>query len=414
MSNRKFYSNFISLGLVQLTNFIVPILMYPYLFRTLGAANFGTMMYAFNIMLYLGAFIDYGFNISAPRLIAISQADIAVVSNITSAVLQTKLTLLLISVLFVVGLVIAVPQLQVEYKLYAFSLLYILGIALIPTWLFQGLEDMKHITWINLIAKIGVVFFILLFIHKPSDYIYVVGLFGVANIMSGIIGLFYAKYRYSIQFHLQLLSTVQSEIKNGWHYFTSSFASIAFSNSTLILLGLFVHSEILGKYSIAEKITFAVWQLIGVFSQVTYPMLCKLAIRSHEEVVAFIRKYYIPFILLILTISISIFTCADFVVFLATGTYQSDTIDLLRILSIFPFIVCLNVPAYQVLLAYEKQKYNALIFNYSAIISLCLSTLMIHYMGAIGAAWAAVLTQIGVTLSLHLLLRNRFATIALW
>ncbi|WP_083940559.1 oligosaccharide flippase family protein [Rudanella lutea] len=414
MSQSKLFSNFVSVGAVQLTNFVIPILIYPYLFRTLGATPFGTVMYALNIMLYLSAFIDYGFNITAPRNIAVNQGDIRVISVVVSSVIQTKVTIFLFSSLFFACLVFLIPRLSQEVFLYLFGSIYMLGNALIPTWLFQGLEDMKHLTWINLVAKIVSILLVIIVINEPSQYVYTVGLLGLANLVSGIIGLGYAKVKYNIVLQLQPISTIYGELKTGWYYFTSLIAATLFSNTTILILGLFVTDDIVGKYGIAEKISFAVWQLIGVFSQVTYPVLCRLAQISHFESLKFIRKYYPPFIALVSTICFGLFIFSDNIIYIISGSYQEDTSSLIKILSFLPLAICLNVPAYQLLLAYGKQRDNALIFNWSAALSIGLTMLMVFLFGAIGAAWAAVITQIGVTLALHLILHKRHTSFSIW
>ncbi len=404
----KIYTNFLSLGLVQFTNFVLPLVTYPYLFRTIGVNRFGSVMYAFSVMVYLSAFADYGFNISGPRSIVINKNNPQLLSIIMSTILQTKLFLLLFC-LSSIGLgVVFIPRLEKDILLYVWGGLYLIGSCVLPTWLFQGLEDMKHLTWINLLAKFGATGLIYLVIEAKSDYIYIVGIFGVANLVSGIIGIVYASKHYNLIFQWQKFSTILTELRNGWYYFLSSFSSVAFSSSTVLILGFFVIDDVVGKYSLAEKIVFAVWQLISIFSQATYPVLCRLATESHTSVVNFMRKFHLPFTILIMLICLLIALDADTMIEFATGMKQSETALLLRILSLFPIAVCLNVTAYQMLLVYQKQKYNAIIFNCSVVLNILLCVLMASLFGVIGMAWAAVLTQIAVALSLHLTLAAKF------
>ncbi|GAB3641887.1 hypothetical protein GCM10027423_25230 [Spirosoma arcticum] len=307
-----------------------------------------------------------------------------------------------------------IDRLQQDSWLYIFGLLYLAGSCTLPTWLFQGLEDMRHITWINLTAKIGNTLLVFMIIKQPEDYQYTIGLFGIANLLSGIVGIIYACYKYKLILRWQPVTILYSEVRSGLYYFLSSFSSVAFSNSTVFILGLFVANDVLGKYGIAEKIIFAIWQLISVFSQATYPVICRLAIDSHESILKFMRRYYIPFTVIIGVMCALMAVMAEEIVLALSGSIQADIVLLLRILCLFPFVVCLNVSAHQLLLVYEKQKANALIFNVSVVINASVCVVLSSNYGAVGAAYSAIFTQIIVTLTLHWVLATRYPMYALW
>lgn len=413
-ADSKFLTNIASLGIVQSTNFILPILIYPYLFRVVGDRYFGAIAYSLNIMIYLMIFTDYGFNLSAPRSISQRRDSLVELSQIVSRVLQTKLYFFLLCCLVVILSISFIPRFADEYFLYCFGLLYVAGSCLLPVWLFQGMEDMRHITWINLIAKVSSVVLIVSFVQGPTEYKYVVGLFGVANAVSGCLGIAYAFQKYKLRFYWQPVSAILNEISTGWHIFSSNLSTVMFSNSVLIILGFFVTNEVIGRYGIAEKITFAVLQLISVFMQGTYPILCRLALNSHKEVIKFMRKYYFIFILFVAFLCVCIIFFAEELLYIATGDNQPDTVIILRVLSFLPFIVCLNMPAYQMLLIYKKEKYNAMVFNTIVVVSFVVCTLLSATYGVLGAAVAALVTQILVTLSLNWVLEKYFSDYTLW
>ena len=59
--------NFLSLVLLQGANYILPLLILPYLVRVLGAEKFGLVMFAQSFAIFLTVFVDFGFNISGTR-----------------------------------------------------------------------------------------------------------------------------------------------------------------------------------------------------------------------------------------------------------------------------------------------------------------------------------------------------------
>ena len=56
--------NFLSLFFLQGANYILPLLVLPYLVRVLGAEKFGLVMFAQSLAVFLNVLVDFGFNIT--------------------------------------------------------------------------------------------------------------------------------------------------------------------------------------------------------------------------------------------------------------------------------------------------------------------------------------------------------------
>lgn len=413
-THRGLLVNFLSLGLVQLTNFLLPLITFPYLFRVLGAERFGTVTYALSVMVYLTAFTDYGFVLSAPKAVALNRHDREKLSDVISAVLYTKLLLLAVVTAIMVALLFVVPRFGNDVIVYTLGLLYVAGYCVLPVWIFLGMEQMKHVTWVNLVMKLCFTGGLFLFIHESSQYIYVVGLYGVANLVSGIIGSIYAWKQYQLKFPRPSWSAIWAQLKEGWYFFLSNMSTIVFGNTAVIVLGFFVADALIGKYSIAEKIVMAGWQLVSIFSYVTYPVVCRLAAQSHAAVVKFMKQVHLPFSIVMAGFCTVLYAGADLIIYVATGDYQTDASQLLRIISFIPFAACLTVSASQALLAYQQQKQNAFVYNVLAIANILITIGLTIGWGVTGAAWASLLGQVLLTIGLHLVLHIKFPNIALF
>jgi polysaccharide transporter, PST family len=414
LTHKALAGNFLALSVVQLTNFILPLITYPYLFRIIGDSHFGSVVYAMNVMLFMTTFIDYGFNLSAPRSIALARNNSTELSQAVCIVLQTKFYLLIICCVALAIFLLTIPKFSSEIHLYLYCLIYLTGSCVMPLWLFQGMERMKNITWINLLAKVGFTCFVFLMVTKPSEYIYIIGLYGLANLVSGIIGLWRAWSSFHLKFYWHPIGEIWKEIQKGIYFFGTSFASVSFSNSTLFILGFMVSDQTMGRYGIAEKITMAVWQLITVFYQVTYPIICRLAKEGFLPVAHFFKMVYIPFIILIGLICLTIFTFATQIVILFSGSPYTETINYLMLLAFMPLIIGLNVPAHQILLAFNKEKQGSQVFNIALLFSLVISTPLSYLYGGVGAALSAISIQLFLTISLHWTLAARNPSLSIW
>lgn len=96
--------NFLSLVMLQGANYVLPLLILPYLVRVLGAEKFGLVMFAQSFAVFLTVFVDFGFNISGTREISLARNDKAKTGEIFLSIMIIKLGLIIISfsILYVV------------------------------------------------------------------------------------------------------------------------------------------------------------------------------------------------------------------------------------------------------------------------------------------------------------------------
>ena len=95
---KKFYNsknakNGMWLYLLQIFNTIIPLLTLPYVTRVLGQGGYGTFSIALNVIAYLQVLIEYGFEMSATREIAISDKTPEKIRKIYSCVIYARLML---------------------------------------------------------------------------------------------------------------------------------------------------------------------------------------------------------------------------------------------------------------------------------------------------------------------------------
>ena len=95
LKDRRLAKNILWLYALQGVNYLVPILLLPYLVRVLGVGQYGLVAFSQAIAQYFIIATDYGFNFSATKQIALHRDDPAEVSRFslwTSACLSTRLT----------------------------------------------------------------------------------------------------------------------------------------------------------------------------------------------------------------------------------------------------------------------------------------------------------------------------------
>lgn len=410
----KVFKNFFALVLLQGTNFIIPLIIMPYLITTIGIDGYGMVNFVQAIMVYFASITEYGFQASATRDLANAKKNPEMMSRIFSSVLVTKLLLLVVSFAILFVLVLSFSKFSVNTTAFLFGFFIVIGQTVLPVWFFQGVEEMKFITYLNVAAKLLFTILIFAFVKEDGDGPLVLLFLGLGNFISGIFGVFLAVKKYHLNFNWPGIKGVKQELKNGWDLFVANFSIVSYQSSNVFILGLFTSNLITGYYSVAEKIVLAIKQLLTVFLQATYPHVCQLATESVLKVKRFYKQVFLPFSFLIFLVSICIFFFANPIVQFFTNEGVEEIVVLLRLLCFTGLIVALNIPAYQSLLANHFNKSASRILVIGSLLNILLNLILAPTLGASGTVYSVLITEIFITLGLHLVLYFKHPTIRLF
>lgn len=398
VTNRKrLFSNFFSLGIVQGTNYLLPILITPYVIKRVGADGFGIIAVTQVIMMFLMNISDYGFNLTATRDVSQNRENTDKLSKIFYTVLITKLmivTVLLAGLLLVLGLV---PGLRHFTTLYLLSFVSVIGQSLLMNWLYQGIEKMKMVLYISLFARLVFVALVLLFIRQRSDYIYFIFFTGLGNVLAGGFSILMAIRQLRLKVILPSKQDILAELKNGWHIMTASLAVSSYVYINVLVLRLFTSDTVVGYYSVAEKIITAARQILSVYFQAIYPQVCRVVLAGKREILHFFRNYFLPFLGLVFLGGLFLLLFSRFVIGIFLTEHQELSALYLRIMCFAPFVICLNIPFYQILIALDEKKALFAVFISGTIINLILNMLIVKAWGPIGTCLIIDITECLVT-----------------
>lgn len=404
IKKNKLVENFIYLTGLQFFNYLLPILTLPYLINVLQPEKYGLTVYAQAIMLYFTVFIDYGFNLTATRSISINKDNQKKITAIFNNVITTKLLLLIVCLFILAILVFSIPKFSNNWLLYLFTSGVLVGQVFFPIWLFQGLQEMKYLMYFNLLSRVIFTILVFVVIKSPSDFVYANLLSSLGSILIGILSIVFVVRKYKISFKIAKKSEIINELKDGWIVFLSNFSIQMYLGSNIIILGVFANDKTIGNYSVAEKIMVILRQLLSVFSQVIYPHICELS-ATPKLIKAFFKRTMIPFLGIISAMCLFLFVFAGKIVFLMTGNYYAEIVILVRILSFVPFIVSLNIPAYQTLLAFNFKNTYSTILIIGAFVNVSLNFTLASNFSSYGTAISIVITELFITIGLIIAMR---------
>ena len=318
--------NFVSLGALQIVSYVIPLVTLPYLSRVLGVDKFGLVFFAFAFMQYFMVLTDFGFNLSATREIAINRHNQNNLSNIFNSVSALKIILLLISYFILIILTLFIPKLQNDWLIFQLSFLMVVGNAIYPVWFFQGMERMKYITFLNILAKLIFLILIFIFVKNESDYVIVPLLNSMGFVVSGIIGFIFAVKIFNIKLYIPKFKSIKKQFKYSSEFFLSRAAVTAFTCTNTFFIGMISSNTMVAYYVAAEKIYTALKYMAQPLITAVYPFIAK------NKNIAIFKKIYI------ITLFIGIFICSFVFIFakqIITIFYGKELLEAYLILQIF-------------------------------------------------------------------------------
>lgn len=336
------FKNIIFLGLMQGANYILPLVTIPYLVRTIGIEKYGLVAFAQSFAAYFVIFTDYGFSLSATKLISINRDNSQRISEIFSSVLFVKLAFVILSVVLSTVIIFNFKKFYSEYEIFYFSLLVLIGQMLFPVWLFQGLEKMKYITFINILIKLIFTLCIFIFIKQEKDYLYVPLINSLGFLAGGLIAFYIAIKQFNIRFSFNL-ENIKHQLVDGWHLFLAILSTNIYRNANTFFLGLVSTNTAVGYYALASKIIISIQSLMSPIGQSLYPHLSKKyhAISKKDAIknLFSIAKYY-GLILFVIVFLVLIFS--SFIIKIIAAKPMIDAIIDMRVLSFVIFFGSFN------------------------------------------------------------------------
>lgn len=365
--------NVISLSILQALNYILPLVTVPYLVRILGPEKYGIIIFASAFICYFQIITDYGFNMSATRSVSINKSNKEKLNEIFSSVMLIKIILTILCFVSLLIIVFSVSQFRYNYKVYILLYGMVVGNLLSPIWFFQGMEQMKYITGINVVIKFFLSLFIFVLIRKESHYLLVVYLNSISYILIGVTSLWIVLKKFNIKFKIYKLNIIKSELKEGWYIFTTSFFSNILTTSGIFVLGLFSSKEIVGYYGAIDKIVKALVLMFSPITQAVFPHVSatfKKSFFEGEKEIIKLAKIILPFVTVL---CILLYMFNRDIVFILYGHNFAKYTCILKYMTFWIFLSILNnFLGIQYLIGSGNSKYYSRSFVMSAITTLVL------------------------------------------
>lgn len=382
---------------LQGLNYIAPLLVLPYLMKVLGAEKFGYIGFSLAVMQYLMLIVDFGFNLSATKRIALARENKEELNQIFTSTLYAKIFLLLVS--FIILLVfVLIPRFEMYKETMFMMFLMVVGNAFTFVWLFQGLGQIRFISIFNAIAKLSILPLTFVFVKESGDYLTAAFLQSFVAFFVMLISVSYVAKKKWVKITSFVKENIIFELKESYPIFLSSAATSIYVVSFVIVLGYFGTAEEVGQYSAVDRIMRACCMLVFIsVSQAFYPKIVSLGSENKAVALTLVKRIFIFVFLVMLMVFFAMFFLSPYVV-KYLGEDYNNTLPLFRIMAFVPLFIGMGgVVAQLGILALgdiqDKRNYQR-VYLIAGVVALISIFVTIPLFGAIGASISLLITEV--------------------
>lgn len=396
IKNNTILTNMASLGLLQMANYVIPILVIPFVVRALGADGFGKASYAQNIITYLTVLVNFGFDYSATRDIAINKENKQVLKNIFWSVIGIKTILLLVSFVALGVMYFTFPKVTDDFPLYVYAALVNVGFVFFPTWFFQGIEKMGKMAWFNFAARAFGGLLVVLLVRETTDYRLYLFLNSIVYVFVGFAAFVYVVKQYDLMPYTSNRIVYKDSFCKSFPIFINTLCAMFYTIFGMTLLGNYVSDADLGLYAGAYKIIYAFVMLSSMpISLALFPAMSKAFNESLDSGFAYLKKSIAIVAPLAMALCAGIWLFAPLLVQLFLGEGFDEAIELLRLFSPLPLLIIMaSFFTVQGLYALKLQKFAPIVGASVAVFCVLFNLYYIPIFGLKGAIIAYLLSEV--------------------
>ena len=375
--------NFIYQFLYQVVIMVIPLIVSPYLTRTLGSKALGIYTYVNSIALYFVMFANLGITKHGQRIVAQNRNDSKKLSRVFWSLFLVHVILSLISTIAFFTLAILNSK---EYRsVYYIQTIYVFSALFDITWVFYGLENFRNVVIRNVIVRIIESILIFTFVKSPDDLLIYTAIYSVGNLVGQAVMLPQAiKMMPLTRFSKQDMAL---HIKPLFVFAISVFAVSLYTIFDKILLGLMTVEDNVAYYEYANRIISLPKTFIIIIGTVMFPRACKLAaegdLKGQKRYLGYSLKYTY---FLGMASLFGLLAISNKLAVLYYGSAFAETGTIMMSMSAIPVILGLGDimrTQYMIPNGLDKQYTICIIIN--AVINLILSVALIPVLGVYGA-----------------------------
>lgn len=410
MSEKKLLiKNIASLGVVQIVNYIFPLITIPYISRIIGPTGLGTINYITAFVAYFTLIVGYGFDLTATRKIAYNPTSIRNRRLVFSQVMNARFLLFIGSTIVFIVCIFSFDNFRDNLLLAILTYINVVSVLLSPQYIFQGLQYLSLYGFVNLARGVINTILIFLLIKQPDDYIIYAAIGIFLNLLNSIFFIVFAWNKFNLKFSwFSIKSSVKLLISERYIFFSSVIFSL-YTSTNIVILGIYEKPDKIAYYTVAVGFINIVQSVINIpLSTSLFPFLGNSFSKSVETGINQLKKILPIVFYLTFFCGIGLLILAPLIIKIIYGHKFLNAIVCIRILAFLPLISSLaSLLGVQTMLNLKMDKEFIAITFRGAIISIILNFILGYYFSYIGTTYSYLITEIYIIIALMLKLKSK-------
>lgn len=323
MRSNKIAYNASMLMLLNIAKMVFPFLTLPYLTRVLSVEAYGVVAYVKAVMNYMQIIVDFGFILSATKLVAQNQNDKMKLGLIIGNNILAKLILAGFAGIFLIIFSINVPILKENMLYVLLSFLPVIMTIFLLDFFFRGIEKMQIIT-VRFIVMKGISTAMTFALVRDDSTMLLIPILDLLGSVAAVLLVLLEVKKLGIKIRYAGLKACISSLKESFVYFMSNIASTTFNVFNTLVSGIVLSAVDVAYWSVTMQIVNAVQALYTPISDAIYPEMIK------NKNISVINKTIKIFTPIIIAGCIMVFLFADLGLYILGGEKYVNAAPILK------------------------------------------------------------------------------------
>ncbi|UTH72841.1 oligosaccharide flippase family protein [Chromobacterium sp. IIBBL 290-4] len=329
-----------ALFIVQGINYVSPLILIPVLTHRLGVAAWGKISILISLTVFSLVFIEYAFHLSGVRAVAQCKNDEEELNGLFVNVVGAKFILgLMFSTLSCILYFYFLSSYINEIEFLSW-LLSTIAQSQTGAWYFQGQQRSVLGFGMEAASRLISTVLAIIVVHVPSD----IWKYFISIAIGWAPGILFSMFRAHFFKSLSFFSIrdVYKLLVSGFNAFLLNAWGAFFVSMPTIVLSKVVSLEVVGYFSLADKIVRAMYGIYVPFHTYLFPKIARLAIENKDAAALYVARGLKVCIVSGILVSLSIFLLADNIIVFCFGVDFFPASSVLKMYSLMPTILVIN------------------------------------------------------------------------
>ena len=393
---KSLVKNVVAKGTLNIFNIIVPLLIFPYIYRVLSPSTVGKIDYSFTLFTYFSLIGSLGIYNYGLREISRKRDD----KQSVNSIYKNLFAIGLISNVFVYILYLFFVYFFID-DLILKKIMYIQGLSIISQvlyieWMNEAHEDFHFITIKTMIIRLISIGCIFLFVRNDKDYLVYVSITVITLFFNNIVSFVHIRRFVDIS-----VSRLFRDL-NMKPLIVPLLLILILNNTNLLytiadktMIGVYLKDSDVAYYTVGQKITEIVRILFLSLVYVTIPKMSYYLENNYRVYKEDIRRLMRVTILIIAPVAFGLFALSDNIVILFSGASYVKAIPAMRVFSLRILVLSTESIVYnQIIFLHRKEKFLLMVNFLCGLLSVALNFIFLKDLTPAIAIFTTVMCEI--------------------